>query len=128
MSRKHLIEIAERYTKWTSSPDASHEALAAIVSPEVVVHTPWQGLSPDFSGLLARHAMIHAASNDFRLNITQVSVDEENSTVTQVWEVNGHHTGYTTPFPHPPNRGAPDAGSVSLLPHLHPHNPVLMMY
>jgi hypothetical protein len=96
MTREKLIEIARRYTEWRMSADTSSEALAAIVAPDVVLHVPLMGVSPDFAGLLAHHARVHVASNDMHLSVTKVSIDEAESTVTQVWDCTGHHTGYVT--------------------------------
>jgi hypothetical protein len=99
MTREKLIEIARRYTEWHMSADTSPEALAAIVAPDVVLYIPSMGVSPDFAGLLTHHARVHVATNDMHVSVTKISVDEADSTVTQVWESTGHHTGYVSARP-----------------------------
>ena len=97
MTREKLLEIAHRYTDWYRKGEAREE-LAEIVAPDVKVHIPRMGLTADYAGLLAQHANTHSATKNLDINVVQVSVDEANSTVSQVWEFKGHHThGYITP-------------------------------
>jgi hypothetical protein len=96
MTREKLLEIADRYTDWYRKGE-SREELAQIVAPDVKVHIPRMGLTGDYEGLLAQHANVHSATQNLDIAVVQVTVDEANSTVSQVWEFNGHHThGYAT--------------------------------
>jgi len=96
MSREKLIDIANRFTAWISSPDVNPSSASAIVSPNVVVHNPLPGLSPDFAGLLTQHKHMIAASSDRQVDVKVVSVDETNCMVTQFFETTGTQTGYDT--------------------------------
>lgn len=52
------------------------------------------GLTGDYEALLAQHANTHAATKNLDI-VVPVTVDEANSTISQLWEFNGHHThGY----------------------------------
>jgi len=94
MTRENLIAIADRFIQWIQSDDLSPAALSACVAPEVVLHVPFPGLSPDFAGLLAHHGRVNTATKDMRCVVKTVAVDENASIVTQFWEAWGHQTGY----------------------------------
>ena len=91
MTREKLLEIAHRYTDWYRKGE-SREALAEIVAPDVKVHIPPMGLTADYAGLLGQHANVHSATKNLEIAVVEISVDESNSTVSQVWEFTGHHT------------------------------------
>jgi len=100
MSREKLLNIAERFTAaWAPSPDdAGVATLSALVSPDVVVHVPFPGLSPDFKGLLAQRERAVTATSDMKVEVKAVSVDETNCLVTHFFEAIGTHTGYENPL------------------------------
>jgi hypothetical protein len=96
MTREKLLEIAHRYTDWYRKGE-SRDELAQIVAPDVKVHIQRMGITGDYEALLAQHENTHAATKNLDIVVVQVTVDEANSTVSQVWEFNGHHThGYPT--------------------------------
>jgi hypothetical protein len=96
MSREKLIDSANRFTAWISSHDLDPSAASAIVSPDVVLHVPFPGLSPDFHGLLMQHERMITATSDMQIEVKAVSVDETTSLVTQFFESTGSQTGYDT--------------------------------
>jgi hypothetical protein len=91
--RGRLIEISNRFVKWIQSRDTSAASLEAIVSRDVILHVPDSGVPSGFEGILANHEQTSTASNDIKVVIKFVSVDEVTSTVTTFWEASGHQTG-----------------------------------
>ena len=74
-------------------PISRHGSLCfVIVSPDVGLHVPFPGLSPDFAGLLAQLERAMAATND--VCVKAVSIDEPNSLVTHFFEATGTQTGW----------------------------------
>jgi hypothetical protein len=98
MSREKLNDIADRFTAWIVSHDMDPSAVSAIVSPDVVLHIPFPGLSPDFTGLLTQHERTITATKDIQIDVKAVSIDETKCLVTQFFEATGTHTGYYTPL------------------------------
>ena len=79
-------------------PISRHGSLCfVIVSPDVVLHVPFPGLSPDFAGLLTQLEPAMAATNDVKIEVKAVSIDEPNRLVTHFFEATGTQTGYGTP-------------------------------
>ena len=99
MSREKLVDIANRFTAWISSHDLDPSTPSSFVSPNVVLHVPFPGLSPDFAGLLGQHERTIKATNDMKVVVKETSVDETNCMVTQFFEVTGTQTGYSRPPP-----------------------------
>jgi predicted ester cyclase len=101
MSREQLLEFSDRYKAWFDSRSLDAAALSSLVAPDVKIRIPFNGLPGTFDGLLAHHARVFEATNDFKASIIERYVDEVTSTVTAYLHFTGHHTGYF-PRPSPP--------------------------
>jgi predicted ester cyclase len=96
MSREQLLEFSDRYKAWFDSRSLDAAALSSLVAPDVKIRIPFNGLPGTFDGLLAHHARVLEATNDFKASIIERYVDEVTSTVTAYLHFTGHHTGYVS--------------------------------